>query len=135
MSADNVALIQGIYDAFATGDGDAIAARMSDGIVWNEADDHPYADRNPYVGPQAIGEGVFYRCATEWDGFRVELGELIDGGDTIVALGHYAATHPGTGNPLRAQLVHVWRIVDGKAAGFQQYTNTLDFARAAGAAA
>jgi len=30
---------------------------------------------------------------------------------------------------LNAQLVHVWRVEDGKAVAFQQYTDTLQAAR------
>ena len=33
-------------------------------IVWNEAESIPYADRNPYVGPQQVAEGVFGRILT-----------------------------------------------------------------------
>jgi hypothetical protein len=28
----------------------------------------PYADKNPYVGPNAVLEGLFARLAGEWDG-------------------------------------------------------------------
>jgi hypothetical protein len=130
MSAQNVALIQGIYDGFATGDIGAVLGAMSQDIVWNEAENFPYADGNPYVGPQAVAQGVFARCIGEWDGFAVAIDEIIDGGDTIVALGRYAGTCKATGKAMNPQLVHVWRIEGGKAARFQQYADTLDVARA-----
>jgi ketosteroid isomerase-like protein len=132
MSASNMALIQGLYNAFAAGDVPGVLGAMSPDIVWREADDFPYADHNPYVGPQAIAEGVFMRCATEWDGFGVEVDEILDAGDTVVALGHYFGTYKATGTPQRTQLVHVWRIADGKAVAFQQYANTLHVARVTG---
>jgi ketosteroid isomerase-like protein len=123
-----------MYDAFALGDVGGVLGAMSPGIVWNEADDFPYADGNPYVGPQAVAEGVFARCIGEWDGFGLEISELLDAGDTVVALGHYVGTFKATGLPQRTQMVHVWRMQDGKAAGFQQYANTLHVARVTGAA-
>ena len=129
MSKENVALVQGIYDAFAAGDVPGVLGRMSADIVWNEAENFPYADGNPYIGPEAVANGVFMRCATEWDGFAVQIDEVLDAGDTIVALGHYLGTYKATGRPQRTQLVHVWRVANGKAARFQQYADTLQVAK------
>jgi len=132
MSQENVALVRGIYDSFAAGDVPAVLGAMSPDIVWNEAENFPLADRNPYVGPDAIVQGVFARLAEQWDGFGVEVDELLDAGDAVIALGHYRGSYLATGKPIRAQLVHVWRIADGKAKSFQQYTDTLQVARATG---
>jgi uncharacterized protein len=124
MSQANVDLIKGMYDAFARGDAGAVLAGMDPGIVWNEAENFPYADKNPYVGPMTVAEGVFGRIAVEWDGFRVDVAELLDAGDTVVALGRYFGTYRATGKSVRAQLVHVWRVKDGKVTAFQQYADT-----------
>jgi ketosteroid isomerase-like protein len=132
MSQENVALIRGIYDGFAAGDLAAVLGAMSPDIVWNEAENFPYADGNPYVGPQAVAEGVFARCIGEWDGFGVDVDEILDAGDTIVALGRYSGSCKATGRPMNPQLAHVWRVADGKAIGFQQYVDTLQVARATG---
>lgn len=129
MSAQNVAVIDGIYKAFAAGDVPGVLGAMSPDIVWNEANNFPYADGNPYVGPMAVAEGVFARCGSEWDGFGVEIDELIDAGDTVVALGRYGGTYKATGRPQRTQMAHVWRLKDGKAVGFQQYADTLHVAQ------
>lgn len=134
MSADNVATIRAIYDAFGSGDIPAALERLSPDLVWNEADDFPYADRNPYVGPQAVLEGVFARIGGEWDGFGVNVEELLDAGDTVVMLGRYTGTYKATGKPQDTQVVHVWRLKDGRAVGFQQYANTLHVAKVTGAA-
>jgi ketosteroid isomerase-like protein len=117
-------VIQDIYAAFARGDGPAALALMDAAMVWNEAENFPYADRNPYVGPAAIGEGVFFRLATEWDGFQAVPAEFLDAGESVVALGRYRATHKATGKALDAQFAHIWRLRDGKATTFQQYTDT-----------
>jgi len=134
MSEANVTLIREIYDAFAVGDVAGVLGRMSPDIVWNEAENFPYADNNPYVGPQAVAEGVFARCIGEWDGFAVHAEEIIDGGDTIVALGRYHGSFKKGGRAMDAQMAHVWRVKDGKAVAFQQYVDTLQAARATGAA-
>jgi len=134
MSQENVALIRAIYDAFAAGDIAGVLGAMSPDIVWNEAENFPYADRNPYRGPEAVLHGVFARIGAEWDGFEVVAEELIDGGDTVVALGRYRGVCKASGRAIDAQLAHVWRVEGGRAAAFQQYADTLQVARATGAA-
>ena len=133
MSSPNVALVRGIYSAFAAGDVGAVLGRMSPDIVWNEAENFPYADGNPYRGPEAVAAGVFARCVGEWDGFAVAPEEFLDAGDTVVVLGRYRGVNKATGREMNPQLVHVWRIADGKATGFQQYADTLAVGRATGA--
>jgi hypothetical protein len=66
----------------------------------------------------------------EWDGFAVAVDEILDAGDTVIARGRYIGTFKTTGKPISAQLVHVWTVVDGKLATFQQYVDTLQVARA-----
>ena len=134
MSQQNVDLIRSIYDAFGAGDIPGVVGRMSPDIEWNEAENFPYADNNPYRGPEAILTGVFGRIATDWEGFAAIPEEYLDAGDTVVVLGRYHGTCKATGRAMKAQLVHVWRVHDGKAAQFQQYTDTLQVARVTGTA-
>ncbi|HEY6803642.1 MAG TPA: nuclear transport factor 2 family protein [Pyrinomonadaceae bacterium] len=130
MSAENVEVIRATYEAFSKGDIPGVLGRFADEIVWNEAENFPYADRNPYVGPQAILEGVFMRIVTEWDNFKVTPDSILDAGDQVVTLGFYSGTFKQTGKSVKAQMVHVWNMVDGKAVKFQQYTDTKQFADA-----
>jgi ketosteroid isomerase-like protein len=119
MSRENVELVRAIYEAFAAGDVPGVIGRMAPDIVWNEAENFPYADRNPYEGPDAIVTGVFARLGGEWDGFAAVPDEYLDAGDTVVVLGRYHGTYKATGKAIDAQLVHVWRVKDGKAAALQ----------------
>lgn len=132
MSAENVAVVKGIYDAFAAGDVAGVLGRMSPDIVWLEAENFPYADGNPYRGTEAVAAGVFARCVGEWNGFGVRMNDLIDGGDRVVALGRYGGEHKQTGRRMNPQAVHVWMLRDGKVVAFQQYIDTLAVARACG---
>jgi ketosteroid isomerase-like protein len=133
MSKENVAVIRGLYDGFAAGDVGAVLGAMSPDIVWMEAENFPYAYKNPYVGPQAIAEGVFARCIGEWDAFTVTPDEILDAGDTVVATGRYTGAYKATGKVIRMQFAHVWRVKDGKIQRFQQYADTLQVAKAMGA--
>ncbi len=124
MSYANRAIVESFYAAIARGDGPAALAQMDPEIVWYEAENFPYADRNPYIGPAAVAEGVFYRLATEWDNFQALPDDFLDAGDTIIVTGRYRATYKSTGISLDAQFVHIWRLRDGKVITFQQYTDT-----------
>lgn len=135
MSAENVAIVRAFYDALEAGDPPAALARLSPDMVWSEAENFPYADRSPYVGHDAIVEGIFARLGSEWDGFGVVVDELLDAGDRVVALGRYVGTYKASGNAMNPQAVHVWTLSDGKAVAFQQYVDTLAVARAMGASA
>jgi len=134
MSQENVATVRRLYEAFAAGDVDTIIALMSPDIEWVEAENFPYADNNPYRGPEAVLTGVFGRLGTEWQDFGVHPEEYIDGGDTVVVLGRYSGTCVATGKSMTPQLAHVLRVSDGRITSFRQYVDTLAVARATGAA-
>ncbi len=124
MSQENVAVIAGMYAGFAAGDVAAVLGPMDPQIEWNEAENFPYADRNPYIGPDAVAEGVFGRIGAEWEGFGVTEIELVDGGDVVLAMGRYVGTYIATVESISAQFAHVWRLRDGKVVRFQQYADT-----------
>ncbi|MFG0329945.1 MAG: nuclear transport factor 2 family protein [Phycisphaerales bacterium] len=132
MSSRNVEQVRAMYDAFAAGDIEGVLSRMAPDIVWNEAENFPYADGNPYRGPEAVLHGVFARCASEWDDFGVQIDELVDGGDTVVAMGRYSGRYKATGREMNPQVVHVWRMRDGRAVQFQQHVDTLHVGRVVG---
>jgi hypothetical protein len=130
MSQESVEVIRGIYEAFDRGDMPQVLGQMEQGIEWSEAENFIYADRNPYVGPQAILEGVFMRLGTEWENFRVTPEEWLDAGHRVVVLGTYSGAHRATGKTVRAQFAHIWGVREGRVVRFQQYTDTKQFAEA-----
>jgi len=128
----NADIVKGLYDAFAKGDVPAVLGGFDAKIEWNEADGFLYADGNPYIGPQAVAEGVFQRIVADIDQFTVLPESYIDGGDAVVVEGRYKGTVKATGTPVDAQFAHVWHLRDGKVFRFQQYTDTAQWQTAAG---
>ena len=124
MSEQNVQLVRAMYDSFATGDVAEVLGVMDPQIEWNEAESFPYADGNPYVGPTAVAEGVFARLVGEWEYWTLDVEDLLDAGDTVVARGRYNAKNRQTGKTISAQFVHMWSVQNGKAVRFQQYADT-----------
>ena len=130
--ATNVAQIQKLYNAFATGDVPTVLGGFSNDIVWNEAENFIYADGNPYTGPDAILSGVFMRLGSEWDGFNLTgLAFHAVDEDGVLVTGRYQGKFKATGKDLDAQFAHVWKLKGSLAVSFQQYTDTLQASRVA----
>ena len=121
--------VKAAYAALGRNDPSVLFGVMDAAINWNEAEGNPLADRNPYVGPQAVGEGVFARLLAAVDDFTAVPNTFIDGGDHVVVLGRYGDTMKAGGGRLDSPFCHVYRFSNGKAVTFQQYTDTAQWAR------
>ena len=121
--------IQAAYAAFANNDPSVLFGAMAPDVQWNEAQGNPLADRNPYVGAGAIGEGVFGRILAAVDNFAATPDRFVDGGDDVIVLGRYHGTMKHSGATLDAQFCHVYRFKDGQIESFQQYTDSAQWAR------
>ena len=121
--------IKAAYAAFGRNDPSVLFGAMDAAISWNEAEGYPLADRNPYVGPQAVGEGVFGPLLAAIDNFTVTPGTFIDGGDHVVVVGRYRGTMKAGGATLDAPFCHVFQFRGGKIVRFEQYTDTAQWAR------
>jgi ketosteroid isomerase-like protein len=130
MASGNTQLMQSLYTALALGDAGTVLGTLDPQVVWNEAENIEYADGNPYIGPQRVAEGIFGRLMAEWDHFAVTPQQFVSEGDVVVVTGRYRGTYKATGSPVDAQFVHVWTVRGGKVVAFQQYADTLQFARA-----
>ena len=120
-----------MYQAAATGDFPAFLGSMDAAIEWNEAENFPYADGNPYIGPNAVAAGVFGRIAADWEYWTLSDLEYHEtNGDKIIVTGRYNAKHKITGKIIKAQFTHVWTVKNDKAIRFQQYVDTKQVADA-----
>lgn len=124
-----VETIKAAYAAFGRNDPSVLFGALDPSVSWNEAEGNPLADRNPYVGAQAIGEGVFGRILAAIDGFSAVPATIVDGGDHVIVMGRYGGTAKAGGAMLDAQYCHVYRFRDAKIVSFQQYTDSAQWAR------
>jgi uncharacterized protein len=123
-SNSNLTVIDGLYKAFAVGDIPAVLGAMDSNIVWNEAEGNFYADGNPYIGPEAVLNGVFARIGADHEYFNLKdivLHEMSNG--KVLATLRYDGKH-NNGNSYDAQVAHLWSLKDGKVVSFQQYVDT-----------
>ncbi|HSK13176.1 MAG TPA: nuclear transport factor 2 family protein [Phnomibacter sp.] len=128
----NIQNIEGAYKAFATGDIPAVLGAMHPEIVWNEAESNSLADGNPYVGPEAVLNGVFVRLGERHEYFVLQ-DITMHGmtGNKVLATLRYDGKVKATGTAYNAQAAHLWSLDDeGKITAFQQFVDTKKLADA-----
>jgi uncharacterized protein len=121
---NNTTIVDNLYKAFAKGDIPTALSYMDTEIVWNEAEGNKYADGNPYIGPDAVLNGVFGRVVGEHDFFSldgIELHEMSN--NKVLATLRYKGKYKN-GKEYNAQVAHFWTLKDGKISCFQQYVDT-----------
>ena len=111
------------YAANARHDLPGMLADLADDVQWTEMAGFPCA--GTHIGAQQIVDNVFAVLGRDWDGYGFTLERLIDGGEAVVALGDYRATHKQTGKAMHARVAHVWQVAEGKVCRFEQFTDTL----------
>jgi ketosteroid isomerase-like protein len=116
------------YEAVEGGDLPGGLALLTSDCAWTEMETFGHA--GVYVGPDAIRDNVFVRIVKEWEGFRLDVQEVLDAGDTAVAIGTYSGRNKATGKSFSARVVHVFRLRDGKIAAFEQFADSLAIAAA-----
>ncbi len=128
---NNIQAIETLYAAFAVGDVPRVLAGLDEKVVWNEAEGNMYADGNPYIGPQAVLNGVFARIGADYEYFNlvnIELHEMAN--NQVLATLRYQAKLKNNGVTYDAQVAHLWTLENEKAIGFQQYLDTKKVADA-----
>jgi uncharacterized protein len=68
-----------------------------------------------------------------WEWYRMELEELIEAGDKLVALTRHIGRPRGGASDVTALAAEVWTMRDGKATAFRGYDDRDEALRAAGA--
>ncbi len=119
---NNIAVVDGLYKAFAAGDIPAVLDAMDAHIAWNESSCSSYADGNSYTSPEAVLNGVFKRIGEDSENFKLENIKLVgmDGNKVLASL-NYNFKSKKTGENIITTVVHEWTIENGKITAFQQY--------------
>ncbi|WP_223551603.1 ester cyclase [Aestuariivivens sp. NBU2969] len=125
LNPDNVITIRTLYDNFAKGDIESVGAVMDENLIWNEAENFPYADGNPYKGFNAVVDGVFSRIMNDWEYWNLsnlEFHEMTN--NKVLASGRYEAKHKKNEAVINLQMAHLWTLKNGKIISFQQFADT-----------
>lgn len=129
MSENSDALKRG-YDAFNSGDADALAELFADDVTW----EGPNTEGVPMSGKHDGKESVLQalgRIGEDFESFSVSLDEMIEQDDTIVVLSHLEGRSK-SGNDLKSPGVEIWRMSGGKAKRVQTLADTAEIKQAVG---
>jgi ketosteroid isomerase-like protein len=129
MSEQNLAIVQGAYNDFKTGDIQALLARMSEDATWQLPEIAGVALAGRRTGRDSVAE-FFATVARDQDVIEFSPGEFVAQGDKVVSLGHYKWRVKETGREFESDFVHVFTIRDGKIAAFREYFDTAAAAAA-----
>lgn len=129
--AENIKTVESWYEAVMSGQPEPFFAAMTEQTIWNEADNFPYANGNPYIGPDAVMNGVFGPIFADWEHWNTtELNFHGTPDGHVFVTGVYDGKHKKTGKTVAAQFVHHYVLANGKMVSFQQYTDTKQVAEA-----
>jgi ketosteroid isomerase-like protein len=124
----NVATVKQMYASFAAKDADGLRAILHPEVEWIQCAGMPGGAHRH--GPQDVIDNVMGGLNAEWQDFDAPIEEYIDGGDSVVALGHYTGTHRETGQSMKAVFAHVYDVKEGRITRFRQYTDTYELVKA-----
>ncbi|HEY0466240.1 MAG TPA: nuclear transport factor 2 family protein [Polyangiaceae bacterium] len=119
---NNLDLVRDVYAAFGTGDVPKVLGSMHPQIRWPQT--AGYKHGGAYRSPQAVLENVFAKIMADFESFSNDTERLIDAGNVVVMQGHYVAKGRATGESVRAAVVHVLEVSDGKIVRFGQYVDS-----------
>ncbi|WP_218846921.1 nuclear transport factor 2 family protein [Winogradskyella forsetii] len=126
----NLKVIDSLYQAFSKGDIPTVLSLMDKKIIWNEAESNSLAVGNPYIGPEAVLNGVFLKIGELYKSFtlkNVKLHEMSN--NQVLATLYYMITSMDDKEYI-VQVAHHWTLKDGKIIQFQQYADTKKLADA-----
>jgi ketosteroid isomerase-like protein len=121
-----------MYEAFARNDQSAIASLLDPGVRWITPT-LPWS-QGRYEGPEGVGR-YFASFDEALEEAVVEPEELLDCGNTVVALGTESATVSLTGERFETRCAHVIRIREGRIAELRGHLDTAAIAEAFGVTA
>ena len=135
-----LATVQGIYEAFGRGDVPAILDVLAEDVAWEQwADNHAQSAGVPWLTERRGHDGVteFFGIVGTFDIPDFQVLSLMSGGDQVVAEVVIEA-HTPEGGHYRDEELHLWSFDgDGKVKRMRHYTDTAKHIAAArvGAAA
>lgn len=126
MSETNVEVIRRSIAAFE-GDEEAWLAALDPSHVW-----YPLEEGNiPSHGIDAA-RGIRERWLGSWESHRIEIEEILDRGDSVVACLHLTGTGKESGVEVDLRIYMHWKLRDGKMVYLYEYADRSEALRDAG---
>jgi ketosteroid isomerase-like protein len=120
--SNNLEIIKNIYAGSPEQIAKNLAAALAPTFDWTEAAGFPYA--GTYHTLDEVAKNVFARLATEWEGYRADVENFYDAGETIVVTGRYRGIYKKSKGVMNAVFAHIWNFKDGKIVKYVQNVDT-----------
>ncbi len=130
--SDNVAAVKELLEAWNRGDREGIFARATDDLEWTPATVATIEGEKTFRGRDGMDE-FFEQWGSTWETWDVNLDEIRDLGDEVLALGHVHARGRGSGLELDQEVAYVFGFRDGLVARGRSYLDHDEALAAAGA--
>jgi len=130
MSAENVEVVRRGYERFAE-TGELTGEIMAPDHVWDMSTFRGWPERKKYEGLEGAREFI-NDWASAWDDWRLEVVELVDAGEEVVAILHQTGTSKTTGLEVEMDFAQVWTVKDGRQTYMRMYADPDEALAAAG---
>jgi len=127
--AGNTQTVRDIYAAFAEGRIADILATLGDDVTFIQPGGADIPWSGTWKGPAGVGD-FFARLAAVADTRRFEPEQYLESGETVVALGQWAAIARATGKPFASSWAMTWKFKDGKVDFYEALEDTSVIAKA-----
>jgi ketosteroid isomerase-like protein len=130
MSAEDLEIMRRGYESFIA-TGELVEEFVDPEFVWDMSTFRGWPERQAYEGVEGARE--FLAAWVEaWDDWTLEIEELHEAGDRIVAIAHQRGRAKATGLPVDMRFGQVWTIRDGKQVRMEMYATPEEAVAAAG---
>jgi len=130
MSAENVDIIRRGYEEFIA-TGEPTEDIMAPEFVWDMSTFRDWPERKTYEGVEGMREFVGDWTAA-WEDWRLEVEDLVDAGDEVVAIVRQSGRSKTTGLPVDMRFAQLWTLSDGRQTRMRMYADPEEALRAAG---
>jgi ketosteroid isomerase-like protein len=115
MSQENVKVVRSYFEAWNTGNMDAVREMHDPDVVFRTVDDWP--ERGPYVGREAVLR-FMKQLRETWDADTLEvIGDFIDTADRVVV--RFVWSGIGRGPQSNVEMTHVFTVRNGRIRGHE----------------
>jgi ketosteroid isomerase-like protein len=126
--SDSAELIRSAYAAFAEGDVPTIIGIVGERAEWDVTTVIPQG--GSWRGPDGVAE-FFEGLGEAWADLTLQLEQMIDDGENVVAVGHAAGRLRAADNAAAGyKFVHIFTVADGKVTRFREWADPDEELRA-----
>ena len=129
MPQENVETVRRMYDAYARGDFELSLSYLDPEIEFSQPTQEPGA--GTYHGHEGVIQ-AFTQWTGAWDDYRVEVEELIDLGDDVLARTRHHGRGKGSGVEAEMRIFQLWTLRNDKAVRARMYYDEAEAREAAG---